>query len=287
MNEDYNYTISIYTNINNKKNIYGIFSYSNKQYIFNPLTILGDLSVFNYHKTKEPIISYTNEQALDNITIDKYQDKYYYLLSQYIRNFNYEEKIDMNLIDRMRLYFNINSICTIEYKKKIKKGNKIIDDYVPIYAGSCKEYKDMDDLFSNKYKSYDSKFFYECNTLTDVLFSILHYLIYNNYCNARYCNHCGKLYFYNHKKIKYCNRKSPYIGYEHLECEQAVRNIKQEIARKHKRIYNRFNLYDDKRFIDYMNNYYVLKDKIDECSSIKNLNNIEKFLDKYKAKKKN
>ena len=76
----------------------------------------------------------------------------------------------------------------------------------------------------------------------------------------------------------YCDRKSPYVGYTNLKCEQAVRNIKQYFSRIHKRIYNSFYNYKENELNDYLDDYYIYKEKIDECSSIKNLKEMEKFL---------
>lgn len=50
--------------------------------------------------------------------------------------------------------------------------------------------------------------------------------------------HCNTLFATISEKTKYCKQKSPYPNYTHLNCEQAVRNISQQIKRKYKRIYN-------------------------------------------------
>lgn len=50
--------------------------------------------------------------------------------------------------------------------------------------------------------------------------------------------HCNTLFATISEKTKYCKQKSPYPNYTHLNREQAVRNISQQIKRKYKKIYN-------------------------------------------------
>ena len=59
-------------------------------------------------------------------------------------------------------------------------------------------------------------------------------------CGLKYrrCMHCNTLFATISEKTKYCKQKSPYPNYTHLNCEQAVRNISQQIKRKYKKIYN-------------------------------------------------
>ena len=61
------------------------------------------------------------------------------------------------------------------------------------------------------------------------------------------CAHCGKPFCVPicraTSNAKYCKRLSPCIlsdelSYTHLPCEQAVRNIRQQLARMRKTIYN-------------------------------------------------
>ena len=60
--------------------------------------------------------------------------------------------------------------------------------------------------------------------------------------------------------------------------EQAVRNIKQYFSGIHKRIYNSFYNYEEDKLNDYLDDYYIYKEKIDKCSSINNLKEMEKYL---------
>ena len=76
----------------------------------------------------------------------------------------------------------------------------------------------------------------------------------------------------------YCDRNSTYPGYTNLKCEQAVRNIKQYFSRIHKRIYNSLYNYEEDKLNIYLDNYYEHKEKIDNCSSIQNLKEMENYL---------
>lgn len=61
------------------------------------------------------------------------------------------------------------------------------------------------------------------------------------------CAHCGKPFCvpicHETSNTKYCKRLSPCVlsdklSYTHLPCEQAVRNIRQQLGRMRKRIYD-------------------------------------------------
>lgn len=72
------------------------------------------------------------------------------------------------------------------------------------------------------------------------------YLAVNNY-KFLLCAHCGKPFCVpisrKTSRVKFCKRNSPcvlapHLNYTHLTCEQAVRNIRQQLARMKKRLYN-------------------------------------------------
>lgn len=85
-----------------------------------------------------------------------------------------------------------------------------------------------------------------CNNMVSVVLSIVRYLAVHNY-KFLLCEHCGRPFCVPvSRKIsrkKYCSRNSPCVladnlSYTHLPCEQAVRNIKQQLSRMKKRCYN-------------------------------------------------
>lgn len=271
------YIISIsFKRENDKKNIKGVFQYSDNNnnlitYEFSPLSVLCDLSIFdfsNYNDNENIYTGYSNERALNNIKIDKHKDTYYYSLAQLIKNQILNKKLfTIKDIEKLKLYFDIKLNYSISYLDK-NNGLK------PLQYSYCK----IDNIIDKDIRKTEHTYIYNCFTLTDVLFSILHYLIYNDYNHIENCNHCNRLYFYNNKKILYCDRNSPYSGYTNLKCEQAVRNIKQYFSRIHKRIYNNFYNYKEENLNEYLDKYYIYKEKIDECSSIKNLKEMDKYL---------
>ncbi len=78
---------------------------------------------------------------------------------------------------------------------------------------------------------------YECNNEVEHYIATAMEVVLRGFKFVK-CSHCGKWYFTDTLKQKYCKRESPYPGYTHLKCEQAVRNIKQQLRRKRNRIYN-------------------------------------------------
>lgn len=81
-------------------------------------------------------------------------------------------------------------------------------------------------------------------SILDIVFHLLYYYTLNNLKLVK-CEHCGRWFVTNTFKKKYCSRNSTFDGYTHLKCEQAVRNISQELQREKKRIYNNMTTYKD------------------------------------------
>ncbi len=103
------------------------------------------------------------------------------------------------------------------------------------------------------------------------------------------CNHCHEYFSVNSVKSRrkiYCDRNSPYEGFEHLNCEQAVRNILTKLKRKYSRIYENFeNTGTIYRHQDFINECKILKEKIKKESSVENLKEYEQYLNTYKLQK--
>ena len=72
-------------------------------------------------------------------------------------------------------------------------------------------------------------------SIYDVVYGLLYYSAINGLKLAK-CEHCGQWFATTSFKNKYCSRKSNFPGYEHLPCEQAVRNILQRCGRTRNRI---------------------------------------------------
>ena len=125
------------------------------------------------------------------------------------------------------------------------------------------------------------RFTYVCHSLEDIIFSVWHYLILLRYKFNR-CNHCGNHFATKTLKQKYCKRNSPYEAYQHLGCEQAVRNIAQKLKRRknaierHYREDIKFQLQFDPVEFDVLCKKY--SDASKRYSSVKNLKVYENYL---------
>lgn len=265
-------------------------NYDILNYNFIPTSVLCDLSIFKYKTDMNDrditFTGYEYEEAFGKaIKIDKHKDTYYYsfveLIKERITNNN---AILIKELDKIKLFFDINLNYSISYKEEVKenifKNKKAKFDYIPLQYGFC----NIEKIFDND-KKKAHRYIYKCITLTDVMFAILHYLIMNNYFEVRKCNHCGKLYYYNHCSNIYCKRNSPYGKYTHLECEKAVRNIKKKLSDRNKSIKAHLDNYYYDNLNRYLDDWYRLKDEVDRCSSVENLKRLQDFTNKESIKK--
>ena len=137
----------------------------------------------------------------------------------------------------------------------------------------------MKDNFSITYKN--------CKSVTDLVFSMLHFYISNRYRLIQ-CKHCGKYAAVSSFKQTYCNRISTYRGHSQkkdkkpLACEQAVRDAKQQHARQRKSLYDKMqkatayhahNVYN--RFLAECENHRM---RIDIAPSVANLVAYDNYL---------
>lgn len=133
----------------------------------------------------------------------------------------------------------------------------------------------------------DIWYVYESQSIEDIIFSSVHFALQNGYKFAQ-CQHCGKWFFKSSSRkdsnTKYCKRNSPVPDYAHLNCEQAVRNIKQQCTRVKNRIETKIQLAEKGTYsyfiIDFQNQCEVYKDRIKECPTVENLTDYMSFLDK-------
>lgn len=138
-----------------------------------------------------------------------------------------------------------------------------------------------------KLDNYQIARVYDCPNDSDEIFyytitlareAVLHKL------KITYCLHCGKLFFTDTFKKKYCHRNSPIKNYTHLNCEQASKNIKQQLRRQKKNIYNHLYNYNP----DYVDEFLVSSDKYYDnlklCPSKENISACQKFCDKWKTR---
>lgn len=82
--------------------------------------------------------------------------------------------------------------------------------------------------------------FQEISSALEVVYALLYYYAFNGYKLVK-CEHCGRWFATTTFKIKYCPRRSTFPGYTHLNCEQAVKNIRQQCLRVKNRIETKIN----------------------------------------------
>ena len=129
-------------------------------------------------------------------------------------------------------------------------------------------------------------------SILDMVFHLLYYYTLNNLKLVK-CEHCGRWFVTSSLKNKYCTRNSTVAGYTHLNCEQAVRNIKQQCGRKKNRIETKANNAINLKkhsvvssFVDdFVNECYVYLDEISKKNSAENLSNYLLFLDRVEKGK--
>lgn len=127
---------------------------------------------------------------------------------------------------------------------------------------------------------------FKVNQPFHIIYSLLYYYAFYKLKLVK-CQHCGRWFATTTRKYKFCPRNSTFDGYTHLNCEQAVRNIMQELRRKKKSIYNSIAVYSMTNFSENPSNnflnifdYYI--DKVKKHSSIENIKECWDFLENYK-----
>lgn len=250
-----------------------------KELTFDPLNVLADLS---YTQEKIPLP--------DEIILD----------SQYEYEYAFGERLEVNdreqytqfvmcIKDLLKYIEELKppkNVLGLKYMEILKSYYHItfeftpFDEIEPVY-GCSPDFPSLSSLVP-KIDSTIENFKYACYFSTDIIFSILHFLAFNEYKICK-CVHCGKYFATYSNKNKYCTRKSPYPNYEHLNCEQAVRNFQQYGKRVHKQIYN--NLYEHHALGLY--NKFAMesndaKDRVRANPSVENMQLWESVLDKNK-----
>lgn len=251
---------------------------SGKKIEFNPLNILSDLS---YSEDKTPLpdeisaSDYKYEYGFGKkIEIfDTEQYAYTAMCIKYLLKHIAESKtqniLKLNDIELLKSYCHI----TFRFFPLELCSNELEFSYNPIpsYPPAPSLVSAIDDF---NFKSCQ-KFFYLCYFSADIIYSILHFLAFNEYKINR-CSHCEKYFATDTNKQKYCSRNSPYPKYDHLNCESAVRNILQELTRKSRRIYKNLDKY---YMPEHREKFYKAYDsKISEVKENPTIKNIESCL---------
>lgn len=211
---------------------------------FNPLTILTELNyapkIARLDDTDFDDFDYHYEYAFDiPLKIDNHNQ--YYRVVKAIRkwllnSYNRQEPLDFYEIDFLKSYFDITfKLTASKYRTNPVKPYVSLEPDTKLIPFHYSKYS-LDTALNYNLSECD-EFFYECYSMSDLVYCILHFLALNKY-KINQCNHCGGFFATRTFKQKYCPRNSLYPKYEHLNCEQAIRNISQDFSRKYSSIYN-------------------------------------------------
>lgn len=266
---------------------------------FNPLTALCDLRNLrpkdkDLKDDKSVIDTSIKSENVFGILfkIDKSEDGTYFLLVNYINDMiKNNNVVSIKDLEKLRLYFDLKLDYTIEYKKltclKVNKKNNIKYRYVPLNY-YCK----FDELDLRNIDKKPHKYIYNCYTIADVIFAVLHFLVLHGYNDIKKCENCDK-YFFSTKasREKYCER-------EKNNCKNVIKDLTKEIQNLNKSIYD--NIYynwsqyndDDLDEEDTSNTLWLqFKEERKEYelmiknkkADVKMLTRYKEFLEKYKS----
>lgn len=130
-------------------------------------------------------------------------------------------------------------------------------------------------------------FYYNCETMRGILFSIIHYYLMSGYKLTK-CKHCGLLFATKTLKVEYCIRRSPCykmivcnepILRAENKCEVAVRTITQKFRDRKKSIYNNWLYYSSyEKLNEFLNNYQKIIDEIKKNPCVENIVKMQEYL---------
>lgn len=179
---------------------------------FNYLNLLGDLlvcnNIFDYFKN---LFTATSEE-FNHAVFEPQLFKAKQDINLYFSSNDFSQDYFNNFVNSKGISFNLLMLEEINGR------------YYPLRIDS-----ETDDVIYS----------YESDNIENIIFSSVHFALTNGYKFVE-CAHCGRWFFKEGNRTgsrkEYCDRNSTFKGYEHLNCEQAVRNIKQQCGRIKKRI---------------------------------------------------
>lgn len=272
---------------------------------FNPLTILGDLRCGK--RSYQYLNKRVNADKSWKYFLQAYRCEYSFKKPLYIGNDEQYLKFVSNLDKIMR-----NNQCrTLEELKKIQKQYKLNLDYnilveendisfdllqrkkrnVTKMTYKSLEYKfgeTNEELEKSTYLNKNHEFSYDCHTMADVIFSILHFIVIHKY-EFKSCALYQKRYVKipNHGQGKYCPRKSP-LGlnpyfdtnmekkFIDLDCQESMKKF-HEIIRNMKK--NKLTYcYEDEQKYRFENEFYKYNDKVKNAPTVNNLIELHSFV---------
>ena len=269
---------------------------------FNPLNILSDLSSPSLNKilkipyviieysleelwsqTDDPFI-YSAEYGFTNpIQIkDNERDLYTRCVKDIRKILQLKQSLKFQDLELFKNYLDITTRLTIADEKDnpFSAFSKNVPEThtCPISYG----YYTLEQLFK-KSLSNNLIYFYDCFSLRDVLYAVLHYLIIHEYKFVK-CKHCGRYFATTNLKQEYCKRKSPYINYKgqlstsDKECEEAVRLIQKRLRNRRKNLYNDYYARENGDEQIFLEQYKPYEKEIKNSPSLSSLKKYEHFL---------
>lgn len=219
----------------------------------------------------------------------------YAKLEKYFPNFKEENFVDLTV--EMMFGKSLNNRIEIfgcrEYGTTLYALITLVEDktvFVPTLKSIEKmriEYKMTANYLPVSLGEKDSMRFEGLKNAAQVMIAALYYYAYHGYKLAR-CKHCGKWFATKTLKEQYCKRKSPCVNdiiksKQPLNCEQAVRNIRQQQSRQHRQIYSRFYLKakNQGEIDSFLTESYILKDEVKRSPSVENCKKYNAFLKKH------
>ena len=276
-----------------------------KQTDFDPLTVLGDLlNAVTYTATSShPQDNYSLKEGYSqhpfflgrkyrgDTNLGDYRHRPLFVavneLNEVISN---NIHFSMSEFEILKQFLSLNFVYQIEFREAnpffelgyaINPGNnKAVQEYQYVPVQYTYNY-DMELMFGDN-SDTPHRFTYNCFEIKDVIFSVLHYLTLLDY-KFRKCEHCGNYFATKTLKTIYCNRNSPYTGYEHLPCGEAVDHIMTSLMkRRHSIKTYLYNNYSD-RASDFL---YEFSEQKRLGRSVSNLEMLEHITSKEYVKQK-
>lgn len=115
----------------------------------------------------------------------------------------------------------------------------------------------------NNKADYSDGMVFNVNSAVAVVYALLYYYGFNNLRIVQ-CGLCGRWFATPNMRAKYCCRSAPLAGYEHLHCEQAVRNALQNLQRRKKKVYGK--LYESGGETDINGSPIAIDDFLNKCA---------------------
>lgn len=138
----------------------------------------------------------------------------------------------------------------------------------------------------NNRADYSDGMVFNVNSAVAVVYALLYNYGFNSLRIVQ-CGLCNRWFTTANMREKYCGRNALLAGYEHLHCEQAVRNALQNLQRRKKKIYAK--LYENGgetdingcpiAIDDFLNKCAVYSDAIKERATAANISAYSDYLD--------